>query len=85
MVVRLMRVTLGSCVPRHRDPVAGAGHLRLNLILVPAQRGGEFECDGAIVDRPRIKLFRSDRCAHAVTRVEAGTRWVLSLGFAVQA
>ena len=79
----LLRFPTRSCVPRHRDPVAGAGHLRLNLILVPAQRGGEFECDGAIVDRPRIKLFRSDRCAHAVTRVEAGTRWVLLAGRAL--
>ena len=81
----LLRFPTGSHVPLHRDPVDGAGHLRLNLILIPARRGGEFECEDAIVDRPRIKLFRSDRCAHAVTRVEAGTRWVLSFGFAVRA
>jgi hypothetical protein len=82
--VYLLRFGVGSCVPPHRDPVDGAGHLRLNVILIPAQRGGEFECAQAIVDRPRVKLFRSDLHTHSVTTIEAGTRWVLSLGFALR-
>lgn len=83
--VYLLRFPTGSFVPPHRDPIDGVGHLRLNLVLIPARSGGEFECDAAILDRPRIKLFRSDLHAHAVTRVEAGTRWLLSFGFAVLA
>lgn len=78
----LLRFPERSSVPPHRDAIDGARHLRLNLILVPARRGGEFLCAGAIVDRPRIKLFRSDLHEHAVSEVEAGTRWVLSLGLA---
>ncbi len=78
----LLRFPVGSSIPPHRDPVDGAGHLRLNLILVPARRGGEFDCERAIVDRPRIKLFRSDLATHSVSTIEAGTRWVLSLGVA---
>lgn len=78
----LLRFPVGSCVPPHRDPVDGAGHLRLNLILVPARRGGVFECETVILDRPRIKLFRSDQYAHSVSTVELGTRWVLSVGIA---
>lgn len=79
----LLRFPVGSQIPLHRDPVSGARHYRLNLVLIRARRGGEFECEGALLDRPRIKLFRSDRCAHAVTRVEEGTRYVLSLGLAL--
>ena len=79
----LLRFPTGSSVPMHRDPVDGLRHLRLNLILVPARRGGAFVCDAPILDRPRIKLFRPDSCAHAVTPIEAGTRWVLSLGVAI--
>jgi len=42
--VYLLRFPVGSSVPRHRDPVDGARHLRLNVVLVPARRGGEFVC-----------------------------------------
>ncbi len=80
--IYLLRFPVGSSVPPHRDPVAGARHLRLNLVLVPARRGGEFECPQAWIDRPRIKLFRSDLHTHAVSEVEAGTRYVLSVGLA---
>lgn len=82
--VYLLRFGPGAHVPLHRDPVEGAGHLRVNLILIPAERGGEFECAEAIVDRPRLKVFRSDLHVHRVSPVEAGTRWVLSLGFALR-
>lgn len=78
----LLRFPIGSHVPPHRDPVDGARHYRLNLILIPAQRGGQFVCPDALVDRPRLKLFRSDLHTHSVTTIEAGTRWVLSLGVA---
>ena len=79
----LLRFPSGSYLPPHTDELDDAGHLRLNLVLRPARRGGEFICQGAILDRPRIKLFRSDLHTHRVTPVEAGTRWVLSLGLAL--
>jgi hypothetical protein len=80
----LLRFPVGSCVPMHRDPVDGAGHLRVNVVVVPARRGGEFSCQGAILDWARLKVFRSDLCEHAVSEIEAGTRWVLSLGVALR-
>ncbi len=79
----LLRFPRGSRVPPHRDPVSGAGHLRLNIVLVPARTGGEFDCRKAMLDRPRIKLFRSDLHEHSVSEVERGVRWVLSLGVAI--
>lgn len=81
----LLRFPIGSFIGPHRDPVDGAGHLRINLVLVPARRGGQFMCEGAMVDRPRLKVFRPDRCTHSVSPIEAGTRWVLSLGVATRA
>ena len=44
--VYLLRFPVGSSVPRHRDPVDGARHLRLNVVLVPARRGGRVEYTG---------------------------------------
>lgn len=80
--IYLLRFPVGSSVPPHRDPVAGARHLRVNVVVVPARRGGEFECTEAYVDWSRIKVFRSDLHEHAVSEIEAGTRWVLSVGVA---
>ncbi len=76
----LLRFPPGSCIPAHRDEVPRGRHLRLNLVLIPARRGGEFSCPAPLIDRPRVKLFRSDLHTHAVSRVEEGTRWVLSCG-----
>lgn len=81
----LLRFPPGSSVPPHRDPVDGLAHLRLNCILRPAARGGEFRCSETLLDRPRIKLFRPDRFEHSVTTIEAGTRVVLSIGLAYRA
>jgi hypothetical protein len=81
--VYLLKFPPGSRVPPHRDALAGARHYRLNLVLIPAARGGEFVCSEAIVDRPRIKLFRPDVHEHEVREIEAGTRWVLSIGVAL--
>ena len=81
--VYLLRFPTGASVPAHRDPLVGAGHLRANLIVVAPERGGEFECEHAIVDWPRFKLFRPDLVTHAVRPIEAGTRWVVSFGLAL--
>ena len=78
----LLKFPEGCDVPKHRDPVDGSDHYRLNLVLRRAQSGGEFVCEDPIVDWPRVKLFRPDRSPHAVTRIERGTRYVLSLGVA---
>ncbi|WP_205746121.1 2OG-Fe(II) oxygenase [Dyella terrae] len=77
----LLRFPAGTTVPPHVDRVERGRHFRLNIILRPAKRGGEFVCERPIFISRRIKLFRPDRETHSVTRIEEGTRWVLSFGW----
>ena len=77
----LLRFPSGACVPPHVDRVPSGRHYRLNIILRPARRGGEFVCARPIYVNRRVKLFRPDVETHSVTRIEEGTRWVLSIGW----
>ncbi|MEO2281041.1 2OG-Fe(II) oxygenase [Pseudoalteromonas pernae] len=77
----LLRFKQGSFIKRHTDTVAAGRHYRLNVVLKTAKKGGEFECEQAIYASKRIKLFRPDINAHAVTLVEEGTRYVFSIGW----
>jgi len=81
----LLRFTKGAEVPLHKDPIKKGQHHRLNVVLKKATKGGEFVCTEVIWQSERIKYFRSDIAEHAVTRVEKGTRYVLSLGWVRQA
>ena len=80
----LLRFPDGTEIPPHRDPVTGRRHYRLNLILWKPRAGGEFVCEDPIFETKRIKLFRSDLSTHSVTKVEGGTRYVLSLGWVLK-
>ena len=80
----LLRFPTGTEIGPHRDRVESGDHYRLNIILRPALRGGEFQCADPIFASRRIKLFRPDRSEHSVTRIEAGTRYVLSLGWVLR-
>lgn len=77
----LLRFPTGTKISPHTDRVESGEHYRLNIILKPARRGGEFQCANPIYVNSRIKLFRPDRSEHSVTRIEEGTRYVLSLGW----
>ncbi len=77
----LIRYPEGSEIPPHTDPVTAGRHYRLNVILKSSRRGGEFVCAAPIFATQRIKLFRPDACEHSVTRVEGGSRYVLSIGW----
>lgn len=81
--LHLLRFREGSAIPPHRDPTTRGRHVRVNLVLVPARRGGHFVCERTLLDTPRVKVFRSDLAEHAVTEIEEGQRWVLSLGVVV--
>jgi hypothetical protein len=78
----LLRFPEGSHVPEHTDQVLGCRHWRLNLVLRRALRGGEFVC-GRAWRLGRLALFRPDTEPHSVTRIDEGTRYVLSLGCAL--
>ncbi|HEY9676484.1 MAG TPA: hypothetical protein V6C76_00680 [Drouetiella sp.] len=77
----LLRFPTGSEIKPHRDPVESGRHFRLNIVLIPAEVGGEFNCATPIFASSRIKFFRSDLCEHSVSKVEVGTRYVLSIGW----
>lgn len=79
--IYLLKFPAGSEITPHVDRVERGLHYRLNLVIRRARSGGEFVCSNAIHDSPRIKLFRPDICEHSVTRVESGTRYVLSIGW----
>lgn len=77
----LLKFPQGSEIAEHTDPVQQGKHYRLNIVLKAAQSGGEFQCENAIINTSRIKLFRPDVSPHSVTRVELGTRYLLSVGW----
>jgi len=77
----LIRYPEDSFIMPHTDPVTAGRHYRLNIVLKSPKRGGEFICADPIFETHRIKLFRPDACEHSVTRVEGGSRYVLSIGW----
>jgi hypothetical protein len=77
----LIRYPEGSSIAPHTDPVAAGRHYRLNIVLRSPRIGGEFMCATPIFATRRIKLFRPDICEHSVTKVEGGSRYVLSFGW----
>ncbi|KQW41994.1 MULTISPECIES: 2OG-Fe(II) oxygenase [unclassified Roseateles] len=80
----LIRYPAGSAIPPHTDPVQAGRHYRLNIVLKRSPRGGEFVCATPIWQSRRIKFFRPDACEHSVTRVEGGSRYVLSVGWVLK-
>jgi hypothetical protein len=79
--IYLLKFPEGTEVPEHTDPAALGRHYRINIVLKSARKGGEFICRTPIYANSRIKFFRPDACAHSVTRVEQGSRWLLSIGW----
>ncbi|WP_308365795.1 MULTISPECIES: hypothetical protein [unclassified Microbulbifer] len=77
----LLRFREGICIPPHTDPVKSGRHYRLNIVVKKAKAGGEFLCDSPIYESPRIKYFHPDISEHSVSKVQSGTRYVLSLGW----
>ena len=77
----LLKFPLGSEIKPHIDKVDSGKHYRLNIIIKNAHAGGEFICQDTIFQSKRIKLFRPDLTLHAVSKVEKGTRYLLSIGW----
>jgi hypothetical protein len=61
--------------------VTASVHLRNWMRWQSPRAGGEFICANPIFETKRIKLFRSDVSMHSVTKVQGGSRYVLSLGW----
>ena len=77
----LLRYKEGAEIPEHTDPVDDKRHFRLNVVLREARIGGQFKCRDLIWETRRFKLFRPDQSPHSVTKVQNGTRYVLSIGW----
>lgn len=77
----VLKYPKGSSINRHTDRVWFGNHHRINVVLKNAIEGGEFVCEKAIINKPRIKYFRPDIHSHLVTEVKEGSRYVLSLGW----
>jgi hypothetical protein len=83
----LLKFPEGSEVPWHKDlsPRPGWDHYRINVVLRPAELGGDFRAKGGpLLNFPRFKAFRPDRIEHAVTKIVSGERLVLSIGFLIR-
>lgn len=76
----LLRFPEGSEIGSHVDKNDGNKHYRINVIIKRAIKGGLFFCENTIFETGRIKFFRPDENYHAVSKVEKGTRYVLSFG-----
>lgn len=77
----LLRFPTGSEIPPHVDQVSSGRHFRLNLLLRRAKSGGEFICQDPLYQSRRIKYFRPDISQHSVSKVLAGSRLLLSIGW----
>jgi hypothetical protein len=77
----LLRFPTGAEIPPHVDQVKSGRHFRLNLLLRRAKAGGEFVCADPLYESRRIKYFRPDISTHSVSKVIAGSRLLLSIGW----
>ena len=77
----ILRFPEGSEIKPHTDPTGDRRHYRLNWIIKPAQKGGSFVCNNCIIRTRHFFLFRPDIEKHAVTKIEKGTRYVISIGW----
>ena len=78
--VYLIKYPEGSRIDTHTDPVEGWRHVRINIVLKLAKKGGAFSCEGRIFGKQRLNIFYSDM-PHQVSKIEKGSRLLLSIGF----
>lgn len=80
--VHLIFYPEGSEIPPHKDhAMFEQRHYRINVELHKAKKGGEFQCSKCIVRLPRFALFRPDMEVHSVSKIEKGSRLMLSIGW----
>lgn len=79
----LLKFEAGVRVPWHKDPVKNGGrHFRLNIYLSNPGGGKLLLEEGkkAIFSNRLFHFFRPDEIEHAMTQVEGGTLYMLSIG-----
>lgn len=80
--LHVIKIPANSWIPWHTDPVTGRRHFRLNIHF-GKYRGGNFICPDRIFSwfRNKIVFFRPDINQHKLSKVKAGTQYILSFGF----
>ena len=73
----------GCEVKPHADPVPNKRHYRLNVYFKQPQKGGMFVCAEQIYSNKVVSVFRSDTSEHSLTKVESGSGYMLSIGWAI--
>jgi len=77
--VYLVRYPEGHKVVPHVDMISEGRLYKLNCVLAKPKAGGEFVCDRNIFNLfGRVYLFRPDLYQHRVSKIERGSRWLLS-------
>lgn len=80
--IYLLKFEAGVEVPWHVDPAKTGRHFRLNFYLTHPS-GGQLLLEKnkkAIFSNRLCHLFRADIIQHAMTQVEGGTLYMLSIG-----
>lgn len=78
--VYLLKFEEGVAVPWHKDPVALGRHFRLNVYLNKIEGGKLLLRGPSILNNRLFHLFRPDIVEHAMTKIESGTLYMLSVG-----
>jgi len=77
--IYLVRYAAGHAIVPHVDMVAEGRLYKLNIVLVKPKGGGEFICEKNVLNLfGRVIVFRPDLYRHRVSRIEHGSRWLLS-------
>lgn len=79
--IYLLKFPEGSYIDWHTDPVPDYNHYRINWIVKTSEKGGEFISKSPIFTSKYLNIMRPDIDLHCVTKIEKGTRYVLSLGW----
>lgn len=77
--IYLVRYSPGHRIVPHVDMVSEGRLYKLNCVLVKPRAGGKFSCERTIFNLfGRMILFRPDLYRHQVSKIERGSRWLLS-------
>jgi len=77
--IYLVRYPQGHKVVPHIDMISEGRLYKLNCVLAKPKAGGEFICEKNIFNLfGRVYLFRPDLHQHRVSKIERGSRWLLS-------
>ncbi|NMT64423.1 2OG-Fe(II) oxygenase [Marinobacter orientalis] len=77
--IYLVRYPEGHKIVPHVDMVSEGRLYKFNCVLIKPKAGGQFICEKNVFNLSgRFILFRPDLYQHGVSKIESGSRWLLS-------